>query len=52
MDDVVDVLQAKRDTDQIWCDTALDLLLVRDLLVCGAPWVDNERFRIADVREM
>ena len=52
MDDIVDVLQADRDANQVGCYAAFDLLLVGDLLMCGAPWVDDECLCVADVGEV
>lgn len=52
MDDVLDVFEAERDADHVGGDAAADLLLVGDLLVGGAPGVDDEGLCVADVGEV
>lgn len=52
MDYVVDMLYIKRDADQIRCDTTLDNLFIWNLLVRGAPRVNNECLCVANVGEM
>ena len=49
--DVVNVLGADGNPDQILCDTTVDLLLLTELFVCGGPRVDGERFGITDARQ-
>ena len=48
VDDVVDVLGADADADQVLSDAGFALLLVRELLVRGGPGVDGEGLRVAD----
>lgn len=50
--DVFKVLETDANTDQIWSDSTLDLFLVGQLLVSRDPWVDDERFGIADVSQV
>ena len=50
--DVVDVLQADREADQVRADAGRDLLLVGQLLVGGAGRVDHQRLGVADVGQV
>ena len=52
VDDVVDVFQPERDADQVRCHSALDLLVVGDLLMRRAPWMNDECLCVANVGEM
>lgn len=49
VDDVVEVLETQTHTDEVGRNAPFDFLLVRELLMCGHPRVDDERFGIADV---
>lgn len=46
--DVVDMLRADRDTDQVFCNTAVILLIVAQLFVSGGPRVDCEGLGVTD----
>lgn len=48
VDDVVDVLQADRDSDHIFSHAGIDALLFRQLLVCRRPRVDCKCLGISD----
>ena len=48
VDDVVDVLGADADPDQVLCYAGINSLLFLKLLMCGGPGVDGESFRVAD----
>ena len=48
VDDVINVLVADRDPDQVLGDAAVGLFLVRELLVGGGPRVDGQRFGVTD----
>lgn len=50
--DVVNVLGAHADADEVLGDTRVLLLLVGQLLVRRGPGVDRERLRVADVGEV
>lgn len=51
-DDVVDVLSADRDADEVLGNARADALLVGQLLVRRRPGVDGERLGVADVGEV
>ena len=50
-DEVVDVLEADRQPDEVRRDAGLDLLLGLELRVRGRCRMDDQRLRVADVRE-
>lgn len=52
VDDVLDMLKTQRDTNKIRCYATFDLLGVWDLLMSSPPWVDDERLRVSDIRQM
>jgi hypothetical protein len=51
VDDVVNVLVADGDTDEVFGDSAVPPFLLRELLVCRSPRMDRQRFRVADTVE-
>ena len=52
MRDILHIFQTDTHSDQIGRNTALDLFLVRQLLVSGHPGVDDQGFGIANVGQM
>ncbi len=50
-DDIVDVFDADRQTDGIRRDAGLELLLGRELLMSRRRRMDDERLRVADIRQ-
>lgn len=50
--DIVNVLQADGDADEVLGDTAVDPLLLAQLLVRCGPGVDGQRLRVADAKIM
>jgi hypothetical protein len=52
VNDVRNMFETKRDTNEIWCHSALDLLLVWYLLMSRSPGMDDEGFRISNVCEV
>ncbi len=51
VDDIVNVLVADRNSDEIFRDTAVGLFFIRELLVRCRPWMDGQCFGVADASE-
>ncbi len=46
---IVDGLDANREPDEVRRDAGRELLLVVQLRVCGAGWMNNQRLGVADI---
>lgn len=48
VENVINVLGADGNPDEVFGDTAIGLFFIRELLVCGGPRVDGQRFGVTD----
>lgn len=52
MNDIINVLQADADRGHVRRDTALEFLLVRNLMMGAAPRVEEECLSVTDISDM